>query len=147
MDRPLVAADLAAHGLTRPQADLSVELIVTAFGWALLQRMGITNFPLTLRLRPPDADDVVFHVSDVHLFTAALGLAVEVFESGYTERLPKEGVSAVVAYSADVGAVSQALDRDPTLDRSACSLGETIYWGFSVLDFVDAAGAGDASAE
>jgi hypothetical protein len=61
------------------------------------------------------------------------------FEKGYTSSLSYEGVSAIAAASAEVGAVSKALNANPKADLTKASL-QTSFYGFDVRDFMIAAG-------
>jgi hypothetical protein len=139
MDRGLLSLDLAKSGLGRTDSDVAIELIVTAFGWAILRRMGVEKFPSVFIIEQPGGEQVELNVADSHLFTAALGLASELLESGYTANLPKEGVAAIIAESAEVGAVSKALYDNPSTDLGKVSF-RTSFFGFDVHGFKIAAG-------
>lgn len=139
MDRLLVSADLADQGLEGTESDVAVEVVVTAFGWAILRRMGIAKFSSVFIIHQPGGEQGELNVAESHLFTAALGIATGLFENGYTSSLSKDGVSAIVAASAEVGAVSQALNDNPSTDLTKASL-KTSFYGFDVRDFMIAAG-------
>lgn len=139
MDRHLLSLDLAESGLERTEGDVAIELVVTAFGWAILRRMGVNNFPSVFVIDQPAGEQVELKVAEAHLFTAALGLAVDLFENGYTASLSKDGVAAIIAASAEVGAVSKALNDNPSTDLAKSSL-RTSFYGFDATEFKIAAG-------
>ena len=92
MDRHYINADLADQGLEGTDRDIALEVVVAAFGWAILRRMGVRKFPNIFIIHQPDGERGELNVADAHLFVAALGIALDLFENGYTPSLSKEGV-------------------------------------------------------
>ncbi len=118
MDRDLVQADLAQAGIARCDGDVAIDLVVAGFGWALMQHMGAATTPRSLTLETPDGATFAVPVAVVPVFSAAIAIAADVFEAGYTPELPRAGVSAIIAHSAEAREVSKLLDRDPATDLS-----------------------------
>jgi len=104
-DRDNAIAKLTDEGLSRVAAGLRADLVPMAFGWALLKKMGVNNFPSEFLLS--DTGEKV-KVSDSHVFTTALGFALEVFENGYTEIFSKRVVEMLVSQSSEVNALKQS---------------------------------------
>ncbi|MEO0826057.1 MAG: hypothetical protein AAFY67_10390 [Cyanobacteria bacterium J06642_9] len=138
MDRAITVALLVREGLTQLEANIAFDLIPIAFGWALLRKMGIEEFPSVFILRNENLEDQEVPVSSSHIFTAALSIAFDIFTRGYTDDFPKDLVTALCFESADVNAVSKALKADPNIDLSASKL-TTILFGYTKDEFQDVA--------
>ena len=123
-DRNNAVDRLTEEGFSRVAAGLRADLVPMAFGWVLLKKMGVKNFPSELELS--DTGEKV-KVSDSHVFTTALGFALEVFEKGYTEIFSKSVVEMLVSQSAEVNALNKALNAEPELDLSEVSLSSSLF--------------------
>jgi hypothetical protein len=95
-DRNNAVDRLTEEGLSRVAAGLRADLVPMAFGCGLLKKMGIRNLPSAFNLS--DTGEKV-KVSNSHVFTTALGFALEVFENGYTEIFSKRVVEMFVSQS------------------------------------------------
>jgi hypothetical protein len=102
-----------------------------AFGWGLLKKMGVKHFPSEFELS--DSGEKV-KVSNSHVFTTALGFALDVFESGYTEIFSKKVVEMFVSQSAEVNALNKALNADPDIELSEVSFTSSLF-GYSVEEY------------
>lgn len=140
MNRSFVVNDLVAQGLSPTESDVGIEVVASAFGWAILRRMGVESFPHVYQLQQEGAEPIEVRIADLHLFTAALGIAIDLFENGYTSSLPKDGVSTIVEYSSEVSAVSTALRENPSTDLSQTTLRPASFFGFERKEFLLAAG-------
>lgn len=131
-DRDGAVNDLINNGLSNVAAGLFADLIPMAFGWGLLRSMGVKQFPSEISLT--ETDETV-KVSDSHVFTAALGVAMKIFENGYTEIFSKRVVEMLVSQSAEVNALNNALNSEPDLDLSQVSLSSSLL-GYSAEEFL-----------
>lgn len=82
-----------------------------AFGFVLAKRMGIEIFPSEYYLLDRNKDKVSFPLAEEHYFTAALTLAYETLENGWSEHLSKDSYEAVIAHSAEIDALNRALNN------------------------------------
>jgi len=123
-DRDNTINQLTKEGMSKVAAGLRADLVPMAFGWGLLKKMGVNNFPSEFNLT--DTGEKV-KVSDSHVFTTALSFALEVFENGYTEIFSKRVVEMLVSQSAEVNASNKALNDEPELDLSEVSLSSSLF--------------------
>ena len=131
-DRDRATNDLENNGLSKIASELFADLVPMAFGWGLLKKMGVKQFPSEINLT--DTGETV-KVSDSHVFTTALGFAFEVFENGYTEIFSKRVVEMLVSQSAEVNALNNALNSEPDLDLSQVSLSASLF-GYTAEEFL-----------
>ncbi|MEG0132170.1 MAG: hypothetical protein RSA22_08480 [Acinetobacter sp.] len=89
-----------------------------AFGFVLAKRMGIEKFPSEYYLLNQNNEKMLFPLSNEHYFTAALTLAYETFEHGWSEQLSKESYEAVIAHSAEINALNRALNSGVNVSGS-----------------------------
>ena len=132
-NRDRAVEQLESEGIPSVAARLAADLVPIAFGWALLKKMGLRKFPSVFEL--PDYQQSV-KVADSHVFTAALVVAVGVFDEGYTDIFSKDVVSMLVSQSAEVDAVNKALNAEPDLDLSEACISSQLL-GYSIEDFRD----------
>ena len=131
-DRERAIANLVKDGFSELAASLRSDLIPMAFGWCLLKKMGVTEFPSKFNFQ--DTGEHVM-VADSHVFIAALGLARDVFENGYTEIFSKRVVEMLVSHSAEVDALNKALNSMPDLELSEVTLSSSLF-GYTSEDYV-----------
>ncbi len=131
-DQDRAIANLVKEGLSELAASLRTDLIPIAFGWCLLKKMGVTKFPNVFNLQ--DTGEQVM-VADSHVFIAALGIAKDVFESGYTEIFSQRVVEMLVSHSAEVDALNKALNSMPDLELSEVTLSSSLL-GYTSEDYV-----------
>ena len=89
-----------------------------AFGFVLAKRMGIEKFPSEYYLLNQNNEKVLFPLSNEHYFTAALTLAYETLENGWSEQLSKVSYEAVIAHSAEINALNRALNSGVNVSGS-----------------------------
>jgi len=131
-DRDIAISNLIKDGFSELAASLRVDLIPMAFGWCLLKKMGVTKFSSEFNLQ--DTGEQVM-VADSHVFIAALGLARDIFENGYTEIFSKQLVEMLVSHSAEVDALNKALNSMPDLELSEVTLSSSLF-GYTSEDYV-----------
>lgn len=119
------------EGFSNVEAALHADLVSMAFGWALLKKMGVRQFPSELDLS--DTGEKV-KVSDSHVFTTALGIAFDVFQNGYTDIFSQRVVEMLISQSADVDALNRALNSEPDLNLSEVSLSSSLF-GYTSGEF------------
>lgn len=130
-DRDAAVRRLVEEGLSKVAADLRADLVAMAFGWGLLRKMGVCKFPSEFELS--DTSEKV-KVSDSHVFTAALGFALDVFENGYTDIFSQRVVTLLISNSAEVDALNNALNSEPDLDLSGISLTSSLF-GYTAKEY------------
>jgi hypothetical protein len=80
------------------------------FGWVLLKKMGVQNFPSTFKVLNKNNKEVEFNVSGQDIFMGSLTLAFNIFEHGYTEIITQEVVTELINRSSEVDAANRALN-------------------------------------
>ena len=126
-----VRKQLCNDGLSGADAKKAYYFVQAAFGWALIKKLGVSKFPSDLRFQSRRGDFSV-PVSSQHVFTAALVVAVNIMEHGYTQALPKEVFSSVALSSAEADAVNKALNAGEDVSGAEIS---TAFHGFEPEDF------------
>jgi hypothetical protein len=119
-DAEIVAA-LVRDGVGEVDAELLVRFVPCAFMFALLKRMGVSQFPGTFFVYNSRGDPVEMALAEEHYFAAALGLAHEVTTRGYNEQISKETFQAVTRRSAEMAAVNKALAAGHTVEELAAA--------------------------
>ena len=109
---------------------LGVDLLPIAFGWAAMEKMGIQTFPESLLLRAIGVEDVDYPIAECPLFLSAHNTARDIFENGFTDLFPQSVVQLLCFLSADVKALTKALDRDKSLNVSELEF-TSILFGYS----------------
>jgi len=132
-DRERIIDKLIEEGLSPVAASLRVDLVPMAFGWGLLKKMGVKKFPSEFELSDSGA---MARVSESHVFVAALGLAIDVFERGYTEIFSQRVVEMLVSHSAEFDSLNKALHTDPSLDLAEVSFSSSLN-GYSVKEYIE----------
>jgi hypothetical protein len=72
--------------------------------------MGLEKFPSVYRAFDSSGSEVDLPLSSEHIFTAALSLAWETLEHGWSTELPRRTFEAVAARSAEMDAANQLLE-------------------------------------
>ena len=121
-------AKLTAGGLSETDAEKLIVFVPAAFGWALLQKAGVRNFPGTYVLLPADGSRRSRALATEHYFTAALALATETLSVGWSEDLTRAAFEVVVARSAELGAANKLLAGDQPL--AAAQVSPFVVFGF-----------------
>ncbi len=130
-DRDKAIDLLIEEGIAGVAAALYSDLIPMAFGWALLKEIGVQKFPIEIELQD---EGTKVKVTNSHLFTAALNLAWDIFQNGYTEIFSKRVVEMLVSHSAEVVAMNKALNSDPKLNVAEVELTSSLF-GYSSKEF------------
>src|SRR5579862_711542 len=111
-----IVASLVRDGANKVDAELLVRFVPCAMSFALLKKMGVSEFPSTFCVKnDEDSKWIEFPLASEHYFMAALGVGHEIVTNGYTERINKETYSAVVGRSAEIGAVNNLLNSGAQL--------------------------------
>lgn len=126
-----VQKELRDGGIPGIEAKKAYHFVQAAFGWALVQKLGVTRFPSELKFQSSKGSFAV-PVSSQHLFTTALAVGVGILKHGYTDALPKEVFSSVATSSAEVNAANKALNE--SVDISGAEISTTFY-DFEPEDF------------
>jgi hypothetical protein len=112
---PEVVERLKAMGYSEVHAEKLNAFVPSAFAWALLKRMGVSTFPNHYIALTRDGREKQLPLAQEHFFTAALRLAYQTLEHGWTERLSRETFETVISRSAEMGAANQALNANESL--------------------------------
>lgn len=102
-------------GYSDSSAEKLNAFVPSAFAWALLQRMGVASFPNHYIALDAGGGEINVPVESEHYFTAALKLAFETLEGGWSEVLSREQFEAVVARSAEMNAANNALNSGESI--------------------------------
>lgn len=108
------------------------------FGWALLKKMGVENFPSTFNLLDKHNNEVEFRVSEQNLFMGSLTLAFKTIEYGYTDKISKAVVAELIHRSAEVNAANKALNSGAEI--KGASLGPTLIHSIKAEELLNAGG-------
>lgn len=121
---PNVTEDAIVDGLTElgysvADAEKLNVFVPSAFAWALLRRMGVASFPSHYIALDARGTEVNFPVASEHYFTAALTLAFETLDGGWSAELSMEQFQTVIARSADMNAANAALNSGASIVGAA----------------------------
>ncbi|MCF6439256.1 hypothetical protein L1077_07430 [Pseudoalteromonas luteoviolacea] len=130
-DKENAIAFLVKEGFSNIAAALYADLVPMAFGWGLLKTMGVQKFPSEFDLT--DTGEKV-KVSDSHIFTTALGIALDIFRNGYTDIFSQRVVEMLISHSAEVVALNKALNSEPDLNLSEVSFSSSLL-GYTSVEF------------
>jgi hypothetical protein len=100
------------------------------FGWAVLKKMGVSNFPDKFIIFDQNGEKVEVKIASEHYFTAALGIAHKTVEFGYSQAITKTVFTAIIAHSADLRAANEALNEG--LDISGGSISPPIVYDLTL---------------
>ena len=102
-------SELLQHkGYSEIHAEKLTAFVPSAFACALLHRMGVSLASHYIA-KSGDAIDTSLPIADEHYFTAALVVAQHTLENGWSHALPRQVFEAVVARSAEMAAVNNAM--------------------------------------
>ena len=116
LDEDEVAAALQQQGYSRRDAEKLTMFVPSAFSWVVLKRLGIASLPNHFIAFDEDDSAVKVPVVDQHYFTAALTLAYETFEHGWSTAVPRSTFERVAGRSAEMDAVNQALELEGSVE-------------------------------
>jgi hypothetical protein len=106
---------LRAMGYSEVHAEKLNVFVPSAFAWALLKRMGVSAFPNHYIALTRDRREKQLPLEQEHFFTAALQLASQTLEEGWTEGLSRQTFETVIARSAELNAANKALNEGDSL--------------------------------
>ncbi len=104
----LVAA-LETKGFSHVHAEKLCAFVPSAFTWALLKRMDVRSFPNYYLALDGSDKGVHLPISKEPYFNAALQLACDSLEYGWSRALSKANFQSVFTRSAEYSALDQAL--------------------------------------
>src|SRR4051812_42149139 len=81
--------ELVVAGFSRIDAEKLCVFCPLAFAWATLKLMGLEKFPGVCQALDSSGSTVELPLSREHIFTAALSLAFETLEHGWSTELPR----------------------------------------------------------
>ena len=110
---------LTGLGYSATGAEKLNAFVPSAFAWVLLRRLGVGIFPSHYIALDADGTEVSIPVAREHYFTAALQLAFETLEHGWSDDLPREAFEAVIARSAEMNAANKALNEGASIAGAA----------------------------
>jgi hypothetical protein len=102
---------LQGLGYSAVQAEKLNAFVPSSFAWALLKRMGLASFPSHYIALAEHGREVSLPVAHEHYFTAALQLAYQTLEQGWSEQLSRAAFEAVISRSAEMAAANQLLSQ------------------------------------
>jgi hypothetical protein len=112
---PEIVEQLIAMGHSSVHAEKLNAFVPSAFAWALLKRMGVSGFPNHYIALANDGREEQLQLAQEHLFTAALHLAYETLENGWTESFSRQTFETVISRSAEMSAANKALNSGESL--------------------------------
>lgn len=110
----LVAA-LEREGFSHVHAEKLCAFVPSAFAWALLKRMGLKTLPSSYVVLDGMGREAHLPIADEHYFTAALQLASETLQNGWTRILTREKFESIVNRSAELQAANKLLHSGASL--------------------------------
>ena len=111
-----VVRSLRIRGYSLNEAERLNALIPSAFSWVQLRRMGMSEFPNTYLAYDRSGSEIPIPVATDHYFTAALHLAYEALENGWSEVLSRSAFEAVLTRSAAMNAANRALNDGASIE-------------------------------
>jgi hypothetical protein len=106
---------LEREGFPHLHAEKLCVFVPSAFAWALLKRMGLRSFPDHYVALDRLGSEAELPIATEHYFTAALELACETLDRGWTPILTRERFECVANRSAELGAANKLLNSGKAL--------------------------------
>ncbi|MGC5702684.1 hypothetical protein J4P02_21000 [Pseudomonas sp. NFXW11] len=100
---------LQERGYSAIAAEKLNAFVPTALAWIVLKRLGVKHLPNHFIALDEAGEEVRIPVAGQHYFTAALTLAYNTFENGWSKVLPRQTYEIVAGRSAEMAAANQAL--------------------------------------
>jgi hypothetical protein len=120
IDEDELVSALQRQGYSPLQSEKLNAFVPSAFAWAMLKRMGVESFPSHYITFAKSGQEVQLPLAQEHYFSAALLLAYQTLEEGWSDELPRSTFEAVIGRSAEMGAANQALSSGSSL--AGCAL-------------------------
>jgi len=118
LDEDEVAAALQQQGYSRRDAEKLTMFVPSAFSWVVLKRLGLKSLPNHFTAYDQHDTAVSIPVAGQHYFTAALTLAYNTFENGWSAAVPRHTFERVAGRSSEMNAANQVLDKEGSLEGS-----------------------------
>ena len=126
-------ATLVREGVAEVDAELLIRFVPCAMSFIVLKFMGLTKFPNTFQVVDRAGRWVEMPLAAEHYFSAALSVGDEVMTQGYTERISKAVLQAIIQRSAEMNAVNQYFEAGGTREGLAgCTLGPPTFIGITL---------------
>ncbi|MBV6289408.1 hypothetical protein [Pseudomonas aegrilactucae] len=116
LDEDDVAAALQQQGYSRRDAEKLTMFVPSAFSWVVLKRLGLESLPSHFTAYDQDDNAVRIPVAGQHYFTAALTLAYNTFENGWSTAVPRHTFECVAGRSSEMNAANKVLDKEGSLE-------------------------------
>ncbi len=107
---------LQARGYSAIVAEKLNAFVPSALSWPLLKRLGVETFVGHFIAYDDNDQEVQIPVSSQHYFTAALMLAYNTLEDGWSEELPHSTFVSVTQHSAEMNAANKLLNQGGSLE-------------------------------
>lgn len=107
---------LQARGYSAIAAEKLNAFVPSALAWIVLKRLGVEQLPNHFIALDEAGEEVRIPVASQHYFTAALTLAYDTFENGWSEVLPRATYQIVAGRSAEMVAANKALYAGESLE-------------------------------
>lgn len=116
LDEDDVAAALQHQGYSRRDAEKLTMFVPSAFSWVVLKRLGLKSLPNHFTAYDEGDNAVKIPVAGQHYFTAALTLAYDTFENGWSTAVPRHTFECVAGRSSEMNAANKVLDKEGSLE-------------------------------
>ncbi|WP_325984892.1 hypothetical protein ACRZ5O_20630 [Pseudomonas protegens] len=109
---------LQERGYSAIAAEKLNVFVPSALAWIVLKRLGVEHLPNHFIALDEAGQEVRIPVADQHYFTAALTLAYDTFENGWSQVLPRKTYEMVAGRSAEMAMANEALYAGESLQGS-----------------------------
>lgn len=109
---------LQSKSYSMVQAEKLNVFVPSTFACALLHKMGVSLSSHYVALSA-DGKEVSVPIAHEHYFTAALGMAHDTLENGWSSKLPRETFEIIIGRSAEMAAANKALDQGDSIAGAA----------------------------
>ena len=103
-------------GYTKVEAEKLNVFVPSAFSWPVLKKLGVASFPSIFIAIDKDGTEVKFPIANYHYFTAALTLAYEIFQYGWTKEIPRSTYEAIAGRSAEMDIVNTVYNKGGSVE-------------------------------
>ncbi|MCE4057230.1 hypothetical protein [Pseudomonas sp. Au-Pse12] len=110
-----IVQQLQERGYSAIAAEKLNAFVPSALAWIVLKRLGVEHLPNHFIALDEAGEEVRIPVSSQHYFTAALTLAYNTFENGWSEVLPRATYKVVADRSAEMDAANKVLNAGESL--------------------------------
>ncbi|MBS7560252.1 hypothetical protein KHO49_18105 [Pseudomonas sp. RC4D1] len=124
---------LQARGYSAIAAEKLNAFVPSALAWIVLKRLGVKHLPNHFIALDEKGEEVRVPVAGQHYFTAALTLAYNTFENGWSEVLPRKTYELVANRSAEMAAANQLLFAGESLQGTTLGASRLLRMSASEL--------------